>query len=205
MFDSYNNLSPDYVPNNSSPRKQDTTISYDTNLPYKEYNLKGTFIGYSWNYGDTFSLTFDARDKITINKDSIVYKNEGECPTETTQGLYSGHKAYNLCDSKSWTLQGVSNGYYIWKEDESLSYPVNGDLEVYINRDMTDKVLSVEIFNFRWEKIHTFTSMNAQKIVCDFNSEISNSLLRGLYYCVVKVCSNDGMSEVINKATLIVK
>lgn len=191
MFTTYDTIDPNYIPDNTSPKISDEYTTIEETLPRMVYDLKGRFIGYSWNYGDTFDFDIDVNEAITVREDSIIYTKSNQCPNENTPALYSGHQAYNIVDSKSWTCVGKSNGVYIWVEDDTLTYPIDGDKSVTLNTDMTDSTIQVDIFNFRWEPIHSFTTNGSGTISCKFDTEVSNKLLRGAYYCTVKVLGVD--------------
>lgn len=61
MFESYQNLNPQYTPNNyqtcGCPNKYIEKAV--PNKPYEVYNQSGELIGYFWYYGNSFVLTFD--------------------------------------------------------------------------------------------------------------------------------------------------
>ena len=101
MFEKYDNIDPNYIPDNTSPRP-----TYDTEELTKEpriaYNIKGNPIGYSWTYGSEFKLKFSANQTFKVPFNSIVYDTANEKPDETTQGV-TGQQAFNTVDCKSWT------------------------------------------------------------------------------------------------------
>ena len=203
IFDNYENLNPDYIPDNSSEKPSDERKCLNEKLPRKAFNVKGNFVGYRWNYGDTFDLTFTVNKQIAVYSNSIVYDVSGESPSITTVGKI-GQQAYNIVDIKSWTCVGTSEGVYIWVEDECVSYPVDGDRYIDFVPNMKDKTLKVELYNFRWESIKTFTQIGQNEIVVSVDKYLSEELKPGVYYCIVKV-QGDTIEEVIQKTLFIVE
>ena len=192
MFDKYDNLNPEYIPDNSSPKDIEDYISINKVLPRTLNDVRGRFIGYSWNYGEFFKFKISVDNMITIKEDSLVYDKTEEKPNESTVGKYEGQKAYNTVDGKSWTYVGKTDMLYIWVEDKELSYPIDGDTSIIIHRDMKDSYVLVEIFNFRWEPIYSQQSeIGESTIFIDVNEELSNKLQTGIYYCTVKICSEE--------------
>ena len=72
MFDNYENLADDYVPNNlrpSHPPKKPCSDNLDPcrpNKPYEDYDAKNNLVGYWWYYGNTFNLEFNIEQEATI-------------------------------------------------------------------------------------------------------------------------------------------
>lgn len=196
MFDNYDNLSRFYVPNNISvnPAKEYNTINQT--IPKKLYDIKNRFIGYSWDYGDTFDLILSVNNRIPVRRDSIIFSEHNITPTTDTAG-YKGLQAYNTIDNKSWTCVGTVNGLYVWVEDDEVTYAIDGTTVIEMQRDVTDKVIEVEIYNFRWELVKTFTEEGSSTIAC----RIDDTLQSGLYYCTVKLLG-ENKSELVNKFTL---
>ena len=204
MFKKYDKLSPNYVPNNSYQKKEPEYEDVELELPIVEKDLNGTPIGYSWNYGDVFKLSVDLSTKVKVAGDAIVYAVKGEQPNGSTLGKYSGQQAYNTADAKSWTFVGISGSLFVWVEDKELTYPVDGTKEITINTNEEDDRLSLEIYNFRWEPFHTFSTVGSNVLVCDFDKELSQKFLPGVYPCKVRFDSGTG-SVVKDKYTLVVK
>ena len=186
IFDNYENLNPDYIPDNSSEKPSDERRCLNEKLPRKTFNVKGNFVGYRWSYGDIFDLTFSVNKQIAVYSDSIVYDVSGAFPSTTTVGKIS-QQAYNIVDLKSWTCVGINEDVYIWVEDECVSYPVNGDKYIDFVPNMKNKTLKVELYNFRWESIKTFTQTGQNEIVVSVDKDTSEELKPGVYYCLVKV------------------
>jgi len=192
MFDSYNNLTQNYMPDNSStPINVNDVIFYDDKLPRKAYDVKKRFIGFSWNYGDTFTLQLDINDDIKVYESTIIYSNSGEKPSGTTEGNYVGQKAINITDQLSWTYIGEANSYQVWMLDKEFCYPADGDISIELNTNMEGKKIIVDIFNFRWEPIHRFENENSNTINCIFDMETSSKFKKGIYYAAVKISNGD--------------
>lgn len=62
IFDRYDNLRPDYIPNNMFSNIS-TPDTHDNTPPRVMYDLKNRFIGYSWYKSEKFDF------KISIDKD----------------------------------------------------------------------------------------------------------------------------------------
>ena len=197
MFDNYDNLSRFYVPNNISvnPAKEYNSID-DNIMPKKLYDIKNRFIGYSWDYGSVFDLTLSINSKIPVKRDSIIFSEPNITPTTETAG-YKGLQAYNTMDNKSWTCIGTINGLYVWVEDDEVTYAIDGTTVIEMNRDCTDKLLRVEIYDFRWDLVKTFETTDSNTIDC----RIDETLYSGLYYCTVKLIGNEEC-ELISKFTI---
>ena len=76
MFDTYENIPQNYIPNNIKPNSN-LSCAYPTTqlepikpiLPYEEYNAQGELIGYFWHYGDTLNLEFDVDGEVSLLDD----------------------------------------------------------------------------------------------------------------------------------------
>ena len=192
MFDTYDNLNPDYIPDNSTPTPLEKYITINPKLPKPLYNVKGTFLGYKWNHGEYFDFNISVNSIIKINSMSLIFEKSGEIPDNNTVGEFEGQKAYNIVDAKSWTFVGKTECIYMWVEDDELIYDINGDKCIEINTDMTNKYILLNIFNFRWESIYEQESkIGESSITINVNEEISKKLTPGIYYCTVKICSED--------------
>ena len=190
MFENYDKLNSDYIPDNSTPKPFNRHLNIHKVLPTPMYDIKNRFVGYSWSSGEYFDFNISVDTTIIVDNDSIIYDNAGEKPDEFTIGGKEGQKAYNTADSKSWTFVGKSDNIYMWVEDREIIYPVNGDKHITLHTDMTNKFILVDIFNFRWEKMYSQQSeMNESNISISVNEELSKKLLSGVYYCTVKICS----------------
>lgn len=202
MFDSYDNLSPDYIPNNSVEKHTHTYAEIDTTLPRVVHNAKGTKVGVSWNHGEEFDLYLDATPTVKVLEDSLVYRESGAEPNESTKG-YAGQQAYNTYDRKSWTCVGEGGGFYIWKEDRKLVAPDCGTKELVFRNESNDFLVSAKVYNFRWELIYQKDFNGANTIVLPVNKEFNDIVNPGTYYCTI-VVTNEEESEIVSKHTFIV-
>lgn len=192
MFDKYDNLNPEYIPDNSSPEINEEHISINKVLPRILNDVRNRFIGYSWNHREYFDFKICVDNMIKIREDSLVYDKEGQKPDDYTIGKYEGQKAYNTVDAKSWTYVGRTESVYVWVEDCEVLYPIDGEKSIIINRDMTNSYITVNIFNFRWESVYIQQSEIGQSTICiEVNEELSKTLTSGIYYCTVTIHSED--------------
>ena len=207
MFNSYENLNPSYQPNNISRALPKVRVGFNDELPHKAYNLCGEFIGYSWNYGDTFTLNFDINPSVYVESNAIVYKESGEEPTSETVGTL-GQRAYNIYDLRCWVCKTLDQTIYNWEEQKEFSFLPSGNeddcvtLQVY--KSFEGLKANVTIFNFRWEAIQSFEVVADDVISVEINKEISAKLIKGIYYCTVEV-GNDENKRVYYEAPLIIK
>lgn len=81
MFDNYENIASNYIPNNLMPKcspcspKQNCSCidPCKTNKPYyADYNIEGELIGYWWYYGNALNLEFTIEGEVTL-EDSSEY------------------------------------------------------------------------------------------------------------------------------------
>jgi hypothetical protein len=192
MFDKYDNLNPEYVPDNTTPKRLEEYLSINKVLPRPLRDVRGNIIGYGWNSGEYFNLNISVDNLIVINNDSIVYDEGNEKPTQYTVGEYKGQKCYNTVDAKSWTYVGRTDSLYVWVEDNELTYPIDGDRSIIIHRDMTNKYILVNIYNFRWEEVYSKQSnIGESSISIVVDEEFSKLTPSGIYYCTVKICGQD--------------
>lgn len=196
MFDNYDNLSRFYVPNNISVNPATEYDSIDQTIPKKLYDIKNRFIGYSWDYGDTFDLILSINNRIPVRRDSIIFSEQNITPTTDTAG-YKGLQAYNTIDNKSWTCVGTVNGLYVWVEDDEVTYAIDGTTYLEMIRDVMNTKIRVDIYDFRWEHIKSFEEVESNTIAC----RIDDTLQSGLYYCTVKLLGAEEC-ELIDKFTL---
>lgn len=157
MFDSYNNLNDNYIPNNIEPRCCQTKI-LDSSIPKIIYNLNNEFVGYQWHSGDIFDLILSVNKKILVSESSLILDNQGEIPNVLLPGKFIGQKAYNIVDCKSWTLMSIIDDGYIWEEDKLFTYCDDGDKEIELRPDMTDKYIEFNLYDFRYDKIYSQVS-----------------------------------------------
>lgn len=181
MFDSYSNLSDIYVPDNITNR-QDTFVRFSNSEINKEYNIKGDFVGYSWNYGDTVSLGISMSKRIMVEEDAIIYEESGQHPDSSTIGI-KGQRAYNTKEIRSWTCETLDQTVYNWAEDIEFRYPEFGNKEICLEtfeNDNEKKVL-FEIKNFRKENVYSSEIPYSNLLRVDITKEIAEILLKGVY------------------------
>ena len=213
MFTPYENLNPNYSPNNiniptPSPRKKLYQF-----LPIEERNIVGKFVGCSFNYGDTLSLVFDINPKIKVEADAIVYEETGQEPTSSTEGHY-GQRAYNTVDLKVWVCKTLDQTVYEWEEEKDFTYPCDGEQEIVVKLygdSIENREFEVTISNFRVEEVLKFDKdsespiqKGIDNIKIFIDEETSKKLLKGLYYTTVKMV-DEGSTKIIYEYTLIVK
>lgn len=201
IFNNYTNLDENYIPDNVSPQYPNEVIE-KTKLPKPSYNIKGDFVGYTWNLDDTFVWEIDFNRNINVEDDAIIYNVVDETPTINTVGCV-GQKAYNTVAVRSWECLGNTNGEYIWKEDEKFTYPHISSKSVELTPIIKDTI-TLELYNFRWEHIDTFSHFSDNKLLVEIDNSINEVLSQGIYYAVVK--STDGtVSTTMNKYIIFVQ
>lgn len=213
MFLNYQNIADNYMPNNlvcSFPvGKSYTKLDpVQASRPYEEYNAKGELIGYFWHHGETLNLEFNIDGEITVETGSIILNSAGQTPP-LDKG-YVDQRAYNIVDLRSWTCMSINTkGERVWKIDDEFIYDVSGSDSVYVSAKdyLKDKFIDVTLYNFRMEPIHTETFNGTSKVVFTINKELSEKLVKGIYYCSLTV-RNDRINLPIfssKDCTLLVK
>ena len=195
MFLNYQNIADNYMPNNlinAFPLKvKDSKLNpTDASKPYEEYNTKGELDGYFWRYGDTLNLEFNLDGEITLEGDAIIVSNKGGCPTTYTVGKV-GQRYYNVADFTSYTCVSSLGGRYLWSKDETFTYPSSAERTVYVSASdyLADKNVEVTIYNFRLEPICKKIYKGVPTIVFPIDVELSSALVKGIYYCSLRVFS----------------
>ena len=192
MFENYDNLNEDYIPDNTPYKSSNSFQTLDNTYPKPLYDKNDKFIGYTWNYGEYFTLNLSVNDRLTVSKDSIIFNNHNEKPETYTEAKSVGQKAYNVVDAKSWTFVGHASDVYVWIEDDCLIYPTDGNKVIYINRDMTNKYVQLNIFNFKWEPLLEFKSdIGQSQIQLKMDEAITEQLKPGTYYSTLKIVGED--------------
>lgn len=196
MFLNYQNIADSY-PNNLVNAFPSYNICskldpIEASNPYEEYDVKGNLIGYFWRQGETLNLEFNIDGELTIESNAILFKATGQTPTKRTLAKV-GQRAYNIIDLRSWTCVEIDTRDYIWEEDEEFTYPVGGDKKVYIPAStyLKDKKVEVTLYNFRNEPICKKLYDAAPTIVFNIDKELSEQLVRGVYYCSVTVFNEE--------------
>lgn len=206
MFLNYHNIADNYVPNNlitAFPNQvlDSKLYSVTASKPYEEYDAKGNLTGYFWRYGDTLNLEFNIDGEVTVESNAIVFTRTGVVPTTATLATI-GQRAYNLIDLRSWTCVSINKSGYVWEEDAVFEYPIDSTRSIYIFAEdyLKDKNVEVTIYNFRMEPIVQKVYAGNPIIVFSIDSDLSKQLVKGIYYCGVRVF-NDVMSNVIFEST----
>ena len=192
MFENYDNLNINYVPDNSSLKPIEKYLVVNEVLPRPLCNAKGRVIGYGWKFGEYFDFRISTDYKITVYSTSLLYNEPDTGPDGSTVGEYKGQKAYNTADAKSWTFVGMCDSIYMWIEDSEIIYPADGDKTITMSVNMTNKHISVEIYNHRWELLYSKDgSVGESSIDIVVDEELSETLKAGAYFCLVKIISPD--------------
>ena len=137
MFDSYDNLSEDYIPNNMFPLPPAVSLTVnDTNILVKRDHCGGQIIGFSWNYGDTVSIPLSLNLNIAVYPNDIVYsKDKTMSPNSHYTIAEIGDRFYNTLSLKSWRLDSIIPvaGYSILTEE-----PYNFKDQYYYYYELVD-------------------------------------------------------------------
>lgn len=214
MFLNYHNIADNYRPNNlinAFPSKiiPSKLAPVEASKPYEEFNAKGELEGYFWRYGETLNLEFNIDGEITIESDAIISDIKDQMPGMRTRG-YVGQKCYNLIDLKSWTCTLITPEGYIWTQDESFTYPTEGEIKsIYIPADsyLKNKNIEFTIYNFRMEPVHKEVYPATTKAVFSISLELSKKLVKGTYYCSLCVFNEEVSFKIfdVNDCVLLVK
>lgn len=192
MFDIYDKLNPNYIPNNTSEQHDEGYTKLSDVIPCELYDSKQNFLGYGWNFGEQFSITLSVDDVIKVSENSLIFENANEEPNELTPAYILGQKAYNTADARSWTFVGRTNSLYIWVEDEYVIYSTSGTKTIKIQRDLTDQHVELNILNFRREVVYTQLGETGDSdIVLNVDEDMLSILTPGLYYADIKICSDE--------------
>lgn len=166
--------------------ENNTTLNLD--LPRKEYDITGKFIGYSWSYGETLVIPYSVDKVIYVEEDALVFDASGASPSTSTVGTF-GQKAYNTADRKSWVCRTLDNAEYAWEEQAEFTYPLNGNKKIVLvlDQDIDNISIGFSISNFRREEVYSVIYSNAREASLVIDSELSNKLISGIYYCTVTI------------------
>ena len=189
MFDSYDNLNPDYIPDNIHTATPQYVV-LDTSMPRPVYNIKGELLGYEWTWGENFGYGITNQFTITVFSNSIIYSNPGEAPINETEGV-EGQQAYNTSECISWTCVGLDNGSYKWVQDDFITYPINGDKVLTFTPNMDGKKLQATIYNFRGEQVYEATEDNVYAMVIPVNDDLNKIMLPGTYSLRLAIIDNE--------------
>ena len=168
MFDQYDSLADNYIPNNIRP----TTPPCDKplqpcfpNRPYVDYNKEGIQEGYWWYYGDTVNLEFNIDGQATFED--------------------GGGNDEPEVDNK---ITAKQQGSYILPKDFFKDKIIV--IQVYNIRqeEMTiDKQLLMKTYGYNDITINEDNSATVNFII---DQTISSKLIRGVYYISLKVLSD---------------
>lgn len=197
MFANYENLSSTYVPNNQKKELVKQEI-FNQDIPKKEYDMNGNFIGYSFAYGDTVEIEYFLDKTVCVEEDAIIYERHDEKPDSTVEG-YKGQKAYNTYDLNCWICESLDQSIYNWKKLDKFVVPENGKKSIHVksNHIFTNSTAKVTISNFRYEEVYSASielspnESSAFSIVID--KELSTKLLKGIYNCLVEVFNENNL------------
>ena len=209
LFTNYDNLRDTYFPNNRTADLQRRRIRVSDEFPHKEYNLCGDFIGYSWNYGDTPTLTFHLNPRVYVEDDAIIYTEDNYAPTTSTVGKL-GQRAYNTYDLKEWVCTTLDQDVYTWELQKEFTIPnqkfeCGKEIVLQIFKEFVGYNITVTIFNFRMESIKSFTLNSISDDVGIYiDKDTSAELLKGIYYCSLTV-ERDNDIRVFYQYPLIIK
>ena len=190
MFDNYDFLPSNYIPNNltTSPPLEYKVI--DDYIPKKIYNLKNDFIGYSWNYGYIFDFKLSVNDIIKVKDDSIIFTTAEEEPTDSLVG-YKGQQCYNTVKNKSWTCSGHIQGIYVWVEDKYVTYDAHGTKEIEMVTDVSDSTITFEMYDKKWKLIYSITAEEVNEIICPISKDLYDKMKPDVYHCTLRVIGNN--------------
>lgn len=201
MFDSYDNLQKNYIPDNQKPKPIPGPVApCRPKFPYEEYDAEGKLIGYFWNYGDTVTLQFNIDGFITVEDNAIIYTEPTQEPTKYTPGEID-QRIYNIIDLKSWTCTAIENAHnyntnediliYIWTQDAEFTYPIqlHSRRNIYLSASeyLKNKTAQVRLYNFRMEQIYVDTFKAVNPIVMTIDKELSDKMVKGVYYCSLTI------------------
>lgn len=217
MFDSYEHLQDNYIPNNldrcrPKPCKDSVLEPLTLKKPYEEYNAEGDLSGYWWYYGDVLNLEFNITGDIVVEDNAIIYTAIGEAPTDKTKGDV-GQKAYNVKDLKSWTCTAYDSltDLYSWIQDDEFENPEVGNRNIYVDASdfMSGKEVNITLYNFRHEPLVTKTFEGSTSIIFTIDKGLSTQMVKGVYYCRMVIYSGDDLNKTIfalpDEVTLTVK
>lgn len=191
MFERYDNLNPDYIPDNSTP-VIDFVKQLDSELPLKMYDSKYRHIGYRWNASDRFDTQFSVADTIRVSADAVIYRTSGQAPDMYTTATREGQKAYNTVDRKSWTFVGKTEDAFIWVQDDTFIYPVRGVVPLTLEHGIENARAKLCIYNFRWELIkEIFSDIDESSVHFTYDDEMAQLLKSGVYYAVLYIVTPD--------------
>ena len=113
MFDNY--PSPEgYIPNNIVKRLPEQEEPADE-LPRKEYNIEGKFIGYSWRHGDTLGIPYTLdeyiREGIEGKNIEVSILDHNRCTVHTA--VMNGAASFNIPITDELSQKMLRGNYYL--------------------------------------------------------------------------------------------
>jgi hypothetical protein len=195
VFENYQNVPDNYIPNNLSkyfPKEEDLgkLVTVASNNLFEVRNIEEDLVGFTWSEGDSVTIKFLLSGSIFVEEDSILYYNKGESPSSVLEG-FQGQRAYNILDLNSWTCDKLSDGRLTWVQDISFTFPNSGKrLELDLSSYIEGKSLQFIIYNFRHEPIFTKTLAGSSEVTIVIDKELSDKLVKGIYYCSLKLANN---------------
>lgn len=186
MFDNYENIPSDYTPNNMFPVGHTIYREIDTNNLKIETSLIGNK-NYKWNYGETFNIDYTVNTDITIMNDDIIFRNKGEEPTQSLIGELN-QRIYNVVDIKEWICKEIiDDNIYNWELQKTFIVPANGDKSETLTPDYSDKIITINFYDYRRELFYTEELVNNDNIFTfEMTSEKSKDFIKGVYYLEIK-------------------
>lgn len=158
MFDNFQNLDPDYIPNNIKKeelidREEYKDVPYDIvdNKEHFYHRYRDGQEGKSFAYGQEISFDFEVDDVAYVEEDAFVSYTKDEEPTTETKGEY-GQYFYNILDEKLWKCISRGQTVYQWQRIRPFTIPVKGSQMVYL--DAIDGEVECDVFNRNGEIVY---------------------------------------------------
>lgn len=197
MFEPFDNLSPDYIPDNMHHKHRKIEYVVSNENIHKKFN-GDKFAYYYWEYGEDISLEITANTDIKINNYDIINSTPGVTPPEDSISFVGrildvGTRFYNLVDVKSWRLSGYdeSSLKYYWEEDEYLTFFNTGTVNVTVTPDMSNRSLVAEFLNHKNDVVFetSFSEVNNATVTIN-GSDSSKYFPKGNYTLLVSRVDN---------------
>lgn len=197
MFDSYDNLSKNYIPSNMNFKKNQAQTA-TSNKPYEEVNDLGELVGYFWYEGDTVDIALDLYGELTVDCNTIVLTASGQTPDSSTIGTPGITYCYNSADDLWWICSAIESSdqgtIYQWdtcEEPESSSPDKKKNVYVTLYDWLKTKQIKVTLSNFRWEEIDTQLFDGNTSITYQIDEELAKKITKGTYHLSVIVLNTE--------------
>lgn len=207
MFDNFQNLDPNYVPNNIKKeelidREEYKDVPYDIidNREHFYHRYKNEENGKAFSYGQEINFDFEVDDVVYVEENAIVSYTQGEEPTTETVGEY-GQYFYNIPDEKLWKCTSRGQTVYQWQQIKPFSVPTKGYQKVYLSP--IDGEVECDIFNRDGEIVYReiladgvrtiiITAENARTLIPDIYEFMFffNGEFRASYNVIIKDTRN---------------